>query len=519
MATANPERLVSDAPVQPPRATSDDVPAALLQQIVALPKMAEDEAIPPAAVAESSPTATNPMRLRPIARAAKADSSAAVGDAAYAPVEDAAVVGPTEGAAVSRSAEPGRSAAPSIAGLMRKGVAGSEGGQAGLGPVASATPLGIKLPARGSAEDIPRALPEAYRLRVAPDRVGVAERHGGTAETEAAVKAALNWLAESQASDGHWDPRAYGAGKENHVLGQDRRNAGSNADTGMTGLALLGLLASGHTHLDGPYRQQVRRGLEYLMRVQASNGSLSGQAALFEAMYCHAMATCSLSEAFGMTRDARLQNRSAGPSPSRFQHRMSPVAAGDIAPASPATRAKWAGSSCRLRAPSWRASPCRSEPGRASFDICRVFRRANKGAGLRIAPANRPPAPSSAEAMVCWQFLGLAHDHPACGETGEYLSDDLPGQGEYNLYYWYYGTLAMYQFQGATWQRWNAALQSALLSRQVKDGPLAGSWSPDDLWGGHGGRIYSTAMATLMLEVYYRFLPLYAGASDEDRAK
>ena len=76
----------------------------------------------------------------------------------------------------------------------------------------------------------------------------------------------------------------------------------------------------------------------------------------------------------------------------------------------------------------------------------------------------------------------------------------------------------MYQLQGVHWQRWNEALRRTLVSRQVKEGPQAGSWDTDDLWGGHGGRVYTTALATLTLEVYYRFLPLYAGGVTERRS-
>jgi hypothetical protein len=63
------------------------------------------------------------------------------------------------------------------------------------------------------------------------------------------------------------------------------------------------------------------------------------------------------------------------------------------------------------------------------------------------------------------------------------------------------------------WNDWNYALQAALLSTQHRSGALAGSWSPATQWGNYGGRVYSTAMATLCLEVYYRFLPLYGGAT------
>jgi hypothetical protein len=89
------------------------------------------------------------------------------------------------------------------------------------------------------------------------------------------------------------------------------------------------------------------------------------------------------------------------------------------------------------------------------------------------------------------------------------LLGDLPSADQINLYYWYYGTLAMYQLQGERWQRWNQALQDTLVRRQVTAGENAGSWEPDCLWAGYGGRVYSTAMAALCLEVYYRYLPLY----------
>ena len=43
------------------------------------------------------------------------------------------------------------------------------------------------------------------------------------------------------------------------------------------------------------------------MQTQAADGNLGGHAATFEFMYCHGMAACALSEAYGMTHDARLR--------------------------------------------------------------------------------------------------------------------------------------------------------------------------------------------------------------------
>lgn len=54
-------------------------------------------------------------------------------------------------------------------------------------------------------------------------------------------------------------------------------------------------------------------------------------------------------------------------------------------------------------------------------------------------------------------------------------------------------------------------MKRTLLARQEGRGTEAGSWSPDTVWGGYGGRVYATALATLCLEVYYRYVPTEPG--------
>ena len=69
----------------------------------------------------------------------------------------------------------------------------------------------------------------------------------------------------------------------------------------------------------------------------------------------------------------------------------------------------------------------------------------------------------------------------------------------------------MYQHGGDAWtplERARSATRSSAASGS--SGHQAGSWDPDEsLYGTKGGRIYCTALATLTLEVYYRFLRLY----------
>nr|HPN83763.1 hypothetical protein [Victivallales bacterium] len=98
---------------------------------------------------------------------------------------------------------------------------------------------------------------------------------------------------------------------------------------------------------------------------------------------------------------------------------------------------------------------------------------------------------------------------------------------EWPLYQWYYQTQAIFQNtdgQGAVWNDWNKSFQTELLREQYKDGHWTSphnKYTPDpDKIKSPGENIktfrgqldldiYSTAMCTLMLEVYYRYLPTF----------
>jgi hypothetical protein len=58
----------------------------------------------------------------------------------------------------------------------------------------------------------------------------------------------------------------------------------------------------------------------------------------------------------------------------------------------------------------------------------------------------------------------------------------------------------LHQLQDDAWSQWNEALKKRLLATQRSDG----GWSSDTLWGGYGGTVYTTSMAALCLETYYR---------------
>jgi len=454
-------------PGKPPRPATADLPEALLEQVAALPRISENEELQPVGV---SGLAQNAIHPRPLSS-----------------------LGGSGGSATEVALELGGGSAIS-------------GGNRGAGLLSGPVWRDATYPA---------GLPKAYRLRMSPDKLGTTLRRGGSTETEAAVKAALKWLADNQSGDGRWDPRVHGAGNETRVLGRDRQNAGSRADTAVTGLALLSFLGAGHTHLEGPYREDVRRGLEYLMRVQGSDGCLAGHAAPFEFMYCHAMAACALSEAYGMTRDNRLRRPVERAIDYTISAQDSLGGGWRYKPGNPGDTSQIGWQLLALKSAELAGIPITEQTRQGIIRFLRSVSSGQYGGRAAYRPGEQPTRTMTAEALVCWQFLGLPPNHPAAHEAGNYLLEELPGQGVYNLYYLYYATLAMYQLGGVSWERWNEAMREAVLARQIKTGPLAGSWDTSDLWGGYGGRVYTTALAALTLEVYYRFLPLYAEVGPE----
>lgn len=377
----------------------------------------------------------------------------------------------------------------------------------------AATPVvAVASAVRPQAETPQPPIPDAYRLRVDADHTRAIQGGGGSPETEAAVQAALKWLTDHQTPDGRWDAKQHEAGRDNMADGRSRPQAGLRADTGMTGLALLSLLASGHTHLRGPYQDNVRRGLEFLLRTQDASGSLAGQSDRFAMMYCHAMATFAMSEAYGMTADGRLNQpvrraigyTIAAQDPNGGGWRYRPRDPGDT------SQLGW--QLMALKSAELAGIPVPDQTRQAILRYLQSVSSGQQGGLASYRPGEQITRSMTAEALVCWQFLGIAREHPSCNEAGDYLLGELPGESRPNFYYWYYGTLATYQLQGEHWRRWNDAIRLQLLAMQQTAGDLAGSWDPDPVWGGYGGRIYSTSLATLCLEVYYRYLPLYVQA-------
>jgi hypothetical protein len=123
----------------------------------------------------------------------------------------------------------------------------------------------------------------------------------------------------------------------------------------------------------------------------------------------------------------------------------------------------------------------------------------------------------TAVGMLCRQYLGVDPKSAEMREGKNALLENLPDStvGR-STYYWYYATQAMHNFGPCDdWDTWNRKMRRVLIESQEKDtaGCATGSWDPAhptaDAWGQDGGRLMTTSLSALILEVYYRYLPLF----------
>jgi hypothetical protein len=134
--------------------------------------------------------------------------------------------------------------------------------------------------------------------------------------------------------------------------------------------------------------------------------------------------------------------------------------------------------------------------------------------------------------MCVRTFVEKNINDPVLELSAKRILNDLPTVSKDKMsvdyYYWYYGTLALNQYDGPDspkrtgkyWNPWNKAMVDVLLPLQDKTqgqnnkptGCAHGGWTTQDRWGLTGGPIYRTALNVLTLEVYYRYANAF-GAS------
>jgi hypothetical protein len=318
-------------------------------------------------------------------------------------------------------------------------------------------------------------------------------RFGGV-HARSAVDSALHWLAVHQETEGFWDPK---------------KHEGNEARVGITGLAVLAFMGGGHTARRGEYRRNVLRCLEWLLSQQKENGSLGAT------MYEQAIATIALCEAFGRVPDERvgLAARKAVMYLEKAVNRDDGWRYHPNSPLSDVSVTGWVIQALKT------ARLAQIQLDRTVYSRALVFLdsltdrgagpESNGGVGYTFVPEQNygagMPAMTCA-GMVIRQFSGVGVKTPILIKGAELTRRTPPSWGAKDFYLWYYATYAMHNMGEENRIWWNRRIRDVLVEHQCRDGDKAGSWDPDgDRWASHGGRVYTTALGALCLEVYYRY--------------
>lgn len=395
-------------------------------------------------------------------------------------------------------------------------------------------------------------------------REALAKRGGGGSGAIEAVMEALKWLARHQNADGSWSTTQFekncgqygykGQCTPNEFNGKDQ------FDVGNTGIALLAFLGAGHTPASKEkifpghaltYGDVVKRAIKYLINVQDASGRIGPEVDKY--MYNHTIAGLALTEGYGMTGLAMLRNpaqkaveflvKSKNPGFGwRYSYQSgdtdSSVTGWAIMVLKSAEIAeitfersvyedvkKWYDdmskevdyNSIDMKPP--------ASAGTSVGNLMLTGYKSSGDAGKLVALRGVNDTYYYTPALTAIMIMStvfiekkpVAKASKAIDSLLSFLPQKWSPQDKNSwkladFYYWYYASYAMFQVtteKDGRWTRWNTAMKTALLETQNLKGfegqCKRGSWEPVDRWACEGGRVYTTAMGALTLEVYYRY--------------
>ena len=328
---------------------------------------------------------------------------------------------------------------------------------------------------------------------------------GGISVSRSGVEWGLDWLSRHQEPDGRWSSGSFA---DQCTNGTCTGLGSSEHDISVTGMTLLSFLGSGNSAIHGKYKQQVRSGLKFLMNVQDPATGCFGKPGAHETyLFDHVLATLAMTEAYGLskwpvpkmpaTKAIRFLEAQAGLTASSSAGACHPALLGFVVLAlrsasdfgiqvDPAVfdRLLRRIVECRVAPPENAADGAwpetRAETLAAIEILCRVFRGEDPQRSDELRTAARQLLPKA----PAWNGTATTIDFHLC----------------------LFGSYAMFQVGGKDWDLWQKRMLDATVRTQRQDGGERGSWNPElDPWGKQGGRVYSTAILNLCLEVYYRY--------------
>jgi hypothetical protein len=339
-----------------------------------------------------------------------------------------------------------------------------------------------------------------------------------TPEQAQAVERGLAWLAEHQNSDGSW------SAKVGYKLNQDYNyTSEKQGHVGVTSLACMAFLAGGNLPGRGLYGKNVERGLDFILSCVQEDGYITRHRTR---MYSHAFATLFLAEIYGTTHRedvkrrlqravdfiVKSQNRQGG-------WRYEPYAVeSDMSIVVCQVLALRAARNIGIRVP----RSCVDRAAKYVVDSAVTSETQSRGIrfGIRTGAElgtfhyqkdvySRSSFALTAAGVTALHGLGIYSDESI--ERGiAFLNRELRsfnhqrGGNHGHYFFWYghyYGVQAMYTAGSPYWKPYFEEVREQLLRMQTRSGSWPNHTGP--------GEAFGTATAVLILEIPYRFLPIF----------
>jgi len=316
--------------------------------------------------------------------------------------------------------------------------------------------------------------------------------------TQKSIEAGMEFLSNSQSPDGSW---------------RNTRD-GSTYPVTMTSLAGMAMLAGGNTTSRGPYADNVKKAVRYILaQANPNTGIIAAATENGRTMYPHGFAMLFLSSAYGMESNEAIRDRMK----SVIEKGIKLIA------------------SAQSNLGGWYYTPNSGDEGSVTVTQLQALRAAHNAGfivpedvidrsiqylemcrtpdgGIRYSfnSGNSTRLPISAAALPCMYSTGDYESEmaEACLEYvfSQYCKDgrnkSWNKSGGHDFYGHYYAAQAFYQAGDEYWDVYFPAARDQLINMQGQGGE--GAWNGDGI-----GPVYGTAMALTILQLPYKYLPIY----------
>ena len=315
-----------------------------------------------------------------------------------------------------------------------------------------------------------------------------------TPATLKAVRAGLDFLAKSQGADGSWI----------------NDEGGRSYPVAVTGLAGTALLANGNTSTRGRYAPQVEKTTEYLLSCSTSSGLLTGPGQdNGQPMHGHGFALMYLACVYGTETKPALRDKTKRAIDKAVKLTAEGqssaggwwyVPGGDYDEGSVTVTQVQA-----LRARTTRGWPCRGARFRKPCNTSSVAARSEGGICYSLANRGGARLAISAAAVATLYNAGQ-YDAPVANRCLEYVWHHFQDakswrHGGHDFYCQLYASQAFYLAGDKYWDTYFPVIRDQLISMQDK---ADGSWQGDCI-----GKAYGTSIALIILQLPYKYLPVY----------